>query len=64
MSTEEKPPKPAADYDEEESEDEHEQGQDVDDEPEQEFPQIDIDPTQLTPLSPEVISKQVRLKAV
>jgi len=40
---------------EEDSESEEEEEDDVD-----QIPIIDIDPTTLTPLSPEVISKQVR----
>jgi translation initiation factor 2 subunit 3 len=60
MSAEETLPKnpPAADVDEEESDDE---GGKSDTELEPEFPEIDIDPSQLTPLSPEVISKQATI---
>ena len=42
-------------HDESDSESEDEEVQEV-------FPSIDIDPSKLTPLSPEVISKQVRLQ--
>lgn len=36
-------------------------GSEEEEEEEEAIPTIDIDPTKLTPLSPEVISKQVRL---
>jgi translation initiation factor 2 subunit 3 len=40
--------------------DHHESEDESEEEEVEEIPQVDIDVTQLTPLSPEVISKQVR----
>jgi hypothetical protein len=43
-----------------EERDVHESGDESDDDENEEIPQVDVDVTKLTPLSPEVISKQVR----
>ena len=40
----------------------HEEESDSEEEEEETFPKFDVDATKLTPLTPEVISKQVRVQ--